>query len=148
MHRARMAPVGAFLVDAGPIFHLFVGKIENVSGRVVSADARESSPARPADVLDGGIFFAQARENQLDVFDFDAEVIEARGTARIAKVEIQTDIAVGKRDGAMRASELLAFFRQFGGEAEGGLVKPSETMAIVGDDRDVFDLARHSLTLY
>src|SRR6266581_1687036 len=121
-------------VDGGPVLHVLLRKIEDVARGVVRADAGEGARARALQDVDAGMALAQPRADRLRVFHFQSEVIEPGRAARLARIDVQSHVAVADRDRALRARVGRGL------HAEHGLVEPALQGVLVADDGDVPDL--------
>src|SRR5258705_2753413 len=128
-------------IDAGTIGHLLLRQVEHVAVRIVRGDPGERARARPLHIIGAGIFGTNAVEHGLDLLDLDAEMVEPRRTPGLARVDVEADIAVAYRDGAVRAR--LGPRRH----AEERLVERCEQRISFADDGDVIDLRKHGVRL-
>ena len=131
---------GAFVVhvDTAAVGHLLLREIEHVPVRVVGGDAGEGARAGPLHPIGTGIFAAYAVEDGVDVLDLDPEMVEASGSPSLARIDVETDIAVADRDGAID----LALRRA--PHAEQRFVEARQQGVFFADDGDVIDLGEHA----
>src|SRR5713226_5373152 len=123
---ALLLPI-RFHVGVRSVFHVLLGKVKDVARRVMRADAGERSGAWPFQYLDRGIVLLYPLKNNVNVFDFEAKMIETRLTARFpfSGVDIQANIAVPDHHG----SEWSGVLRWF--HTKHALIKSSQKSILV-----------------
>ena len=90
-------------VEVAAVFHVQLRQIENISRRIVHADAGEGAIAGASEDVDLRILFFKAGKNYFDVLNFKTEVIEACLAAWRPRVEIQSDVTVADDHGPTSA---------------------------------------------
>src|SRR5262249_5778409 len=105
--------------------------------RIVGGDAGERAGRRPLHIVGAGIFGADAVEHGLDLLDLDAEMVEPGRPPGLARVDVETDVAVADRNRAVGAGLRRR------GHAELRLVEGGEQRIFLADDGDVVDLSGH-----
>src|SRR3984893_13069259 len=89
-----------FGIDLRAVLVAGLRQVEIIAGWIVGAVAGERPVAGPLDDLDVGIFFRDFAADLVEVFHFNAEMIEAGLAAAAPRTEGHDDIAVADRDGA------------------------------------------------
>src|SRR5262249_52235438 len=124
-------------IDAGAVGHLLLRQVEDVAVRIVGGDAGERAGRRPMHIVGARIFGADALEHGLDLLDLDAEMIKPGRPPGLARVDVEANVAVADRDGAVGAGLRRR------GHAEQRLVEGGEQRIFLADDGDVVDLGEH-----
>ena len=124
-------------IDRCPVFHALLRDIEDIARRVMRGNAGERTRAWTLHHFYRGIFVAQARLDQFNVFHLQAEVIETRRAAWLARIDVESHITVPHGDGAFRT--LLGR----GGHPEQGLVEFSLQRILIADHCNVFYSCEH-----
>src|SRR5580698_255651 len=84
----------AFGINLGAVLVAGLRQVEIIAGWIVGAVAGERPVARPLHDLDVGIFFRDFAAHLVEVFHFDAEMIETGLAAATPRNERHADIAV------------------------------------------------------
>src|SRR3981189_3549662 len=137
MAQRALALARALDVDRSAVLHALLRQVEDVAGRVVRADPGEGPRRRPLQHLDRGIALGEPREGALEIVDLHAEMIEPGGAARLARIDIEPDVAVAHGHRALGPGLVRR------GHAEGGLVELSLQRVLIADDGDVSDPGWH-----
>jgi hypothetical protein len=124
-------------IEIAAVFHPLLGKIEHVARRVVGADTRKGSVARSLEHSNSGVFFFQAGKDQLNVLDFEAEVIEAGLAAGSSGVNVDADVAVAHDYSTTWACHTRPF------QTENFAVKIAFLVYVAADDGQVPHLCKH-----
>lgn len=115
-----------------------MGEVEHIAGGVVHADTGEGARAWPLEELDLGVKLVRARPDQLDVVDFDPEVVESALAPIGPTVHVHADVAVADY-GSCPLGPLLGGSRH----AKERLVEPAQERNLVADNGDVLDPGCH-----
>src|SRR5258706_2812511 len=127
-------------VDRSPVLHVLLRQVEEVARGVVGADAREGARPGALQNFDCGVALAQPRADSLGVLHLHAEVVEPRRAARLARIDVETHVAIADGHGSLRP--LVGSTPH----AEHRLVESALERVLVADDGDVLDLRRHGST--
>ena len=87
-------------IDPGAVFHLALGKIEDIAIRIIRRDPGKGARRRPLDIVSPGVAAFHRLEHSADIFHLDAEMIEPGRTSSFARIDVEADITVANRDGA------------------------------------------------
>ena len=128
---------GVLDIGAGAIFHVFLREIEDVAVRVVRGDAGERPVRRPLNPAGDRVFRAHLVEAGLHIFDLDAEMIEPRRSAALARIDVEPDVTIADVDARLRPRRLRRF------QAEQQLIEAVEQRVFLADDGDVINFGEH-----
>src|SRR5258706_11475106 len=117
------------------VLHVALGDVEEVAGGIVRGDSGERACARALDEMD--TMLREARAGFLGIVDLEAEMVEAGGAARLARVDVEADIAVAHGDRALGARVGRRL------HAKNGLVESAQQRVLVAHDGDVLELGGH-----
>ena len=117
-------------VDGLTVLHVDLRDVEDVAGGIVCTDAGEGTRAGTLHDMDVAVVL-QHLAYRVRVVDLEPEMIEARGTPGLARIDVEADVAVAHGDRAL-GTRVLGH-----AHAEDGLVEASLERVLVAHDGDV-----------